>query len=41
LKKNDEIGMPTAIKKVVEAVAELRSSTTTKSNRWFRQISRA
>jgi Tat protein secretion system quality control protein TatD with DNase activity len=28
LKKNDEIGMPTAITKVVEAVAELRSSTT-------------
>lgn len=28
LKKNDEVGMPTAIKKVVEAVAELRNSTT-------------
>jgi TatD DNase family protein len=27
LKKNDEVGMPTAIKKVVEAVAELRQST--------------
>jgi Tat protein secretion system quality control protein TatD with DNase activity len=27
LKKNDEVGMPAAIKKVVEAVAELRQST--------------
>src|SRR5512135_454845 len=27
LKKNDEVGMPTAIKKVVEATAELRQST--------------
>ena len=27
LKKNDEVGMPTAIEKVVEAVAELRQST--------------
>ena len=28
LKKNDEIGMPTAIQSVVEAVAELRTTTT-------------
>ncbi len=27
LKKDDEVGMPTAIKKIVEAVAELRQST--------------
>jgi len=27
LNKNDEIGMPTAIQNVVEAVAELRNST--------------
>jgi TatD DNase family protein len=27
LKKNDEVGMPTAIKKVVEAIAKLRQST--------------
>jgi len=27
LKKNDEVGMPAAIKKVVEAVAKLRNST--------------
>jgi hypothetical protein len=30
LKKNDEIGMPTAIKDVVNALAELRQSTSEK-----------
>jgi Tat protein secretion system quality control protein TatD with DNase activity len=27
LRKNDEVGMPTAIKKVIEALAALREST--------------
>jgi hypothetical protein len=31
LKKNDEIGMPTAIKRVIEAVSELRQSTPDKT----------
>ncbi len=30
LKKNDEVGMPTAIKRVVESVAQLRQSTSTR-----------
>ena len=33
LKKNDEIGMPTAIKSVLEAVDELRNSTPERTER--------